>query len=68
MEGENYEGCFFVSGDQRIKDMLNGDNAFVPFETLDGEIVILNRNAIARVVPQIASKAATESQAESIVA
>jgi hypothetical protein len=50
-DGEIFEGYLFVSGDQRIKDMLNGDSQFIPFETRGGAMYILNRSAIARVVP-----------------
>ncbi len=50
-DGEVFEGYFFISGDQRIKDMLNGDSLFIPFETRGGAMYILNRNSIARVVP-----------------
>ena len=50
-DGEIFEGYLFVSGDQRVKDMLNGNSQFVPFETRGGAMYILNRNSIARVVP-----------------
>jgi hypothetical protein len=53
VDGEVYQGCLFVSGDQRIKDLLNGDSEFVAFETLAGEIQILNRSSGARVVPSV---------------
>ena len=52
MDGETLEGSFFLSGDQRIKDMLNGDNEFVAFEALSGAISLLNRNSIGRVTPR----------------
>ena len=51
-DGDTLEGSFFLSGDQRIKDMLNGDNEFVAFETMGGAIYLLNRNSIARVTPR----------------
>ncbi len=51
-DGETLEGSFFLSGDQRIKDMLNGDSEFVAFETMGGAIYLLNRNSIARVTPR----------------
>ena len=55
-DGEIFDGYLFVSGDQRIKDMLNGDSQFIPFETRGGALYIMNRSAIARVVPtQIAA-------------
>lgn len=51
-DGEIFDGCFFVSGDQRIKDLLNGESDFLPFETLGGAIYILNRKTISRVMPR----------------
>ena len=51
-DGQVYEGSFFCSGDQRIKDLLNGDTQFVPFEMDDGAIQLFNRNCIARVLPR----------------
>lgn len=62
-DGEIYEGNFFCSGDQRIKDMLNGDSQFVPFETLGGAIYIINRNCIARVVPRAKPEEKAEAPA-----
>ena len=53
--GETLEGSFFLSGDQRIKDMLNGDNEFVAIETLSGAINLLNRNSVACVTPRNAA-------------
>ncbi len=54
-DGDVFEGYFFVTGDQRVKDLLNGESQFVPFETLGGAMYILNRNSISRVVPRQAS-------------
>jgi len=51
-DGEIFDGNFFTSGDQRVKDLLNGESQFVPFETLGGAIYILNRDQIARVMPR----------------
>ena len=51
-DGERYQGSFFCSGDQRIKDLLNGEGQFVAFEDEAGEIHLLNRNSIARVAPR----------------
>ena len=50
-DGDSMEGSLFTTGDQRIKDLLNGENAFIPFESFDGAIHLLNRATIARVVP-----------------
>ena len=51
-DGEMFEGHFYASGDQRLKDLLNGENSFLPFQTLGGAMYILNRQMIARVVPR----------------
>lgn len=51
-DGEMFDGCFFTSGDQRVKDLLNGESQFVAFETLGGAIYLLNREQIARVMPR----------------
>ena len=51
-DGDSLEGSLFTTGDQRIKDLLNGENAFIPFEGFDGEIHLLNRATIARVSPR----------------
>ena len=50
-DGKTVEGSVFVTGDQRVKDILNGENAFIPLETFDGEIYSLNCANIIRVVP-----------------
>ena len=60
-DGEIFDGNFFITGDQRVKDMLNGNSQFVPFETRGGAMYIMNRNSLARVVPMDA--AATEKDA-----
>jgi hypothetical protein len=58
VDGHVLNGNFFCSGDQRIKDVLNGEAQFVAFEDDDGEIHLINRNNIARVAPRpVADKA-----------
>ncbi len=59
-DGEMFEGSFFASGDQRLKDLLNGECDFLPFETLGGAIYILNRKMLARVVPRLEAVAEPE--------
>ena len=51
-DGEVFEGYFFVTSDQRISDLLNKESAFVPFEFLDGNIHLIHRSTISRVVPR----------------
>lgn len=50
--GKTYEGNFFISGDQRIKDLLNGAETFLPLETAGGDIYLINRSSISEVVPR----------------
>ena len=50
--GEAFEGHFFVFGIERISDLLNGEQEFIPFENSDGRISILNRGEISRVMPR----------------
>lgn len=54
-DGTTMQGSFFCGGNQRVKDLLNGDYLFVAFETLDGEIHLINRQQIARVMPESAT-------------
>lgn len=51
-DGEMFDGTFFVTGDQRVKDLLNGEERFLPFETMGGAIYLVNRASIARVIPR----------------
>ena len=51
-DGDIFEVCLFLPGDRRVSDLLNGETDFIPLETLDGEIYILNRRMISHVVPR----------------
>jgi hypothetical protein len=50
-DGENVEGFLFAGGQERILDVMNRQEPFVPFELNDGEILILNKKEIASVRP-----------------
>jgi hypothetical protein len=50
-DGENVEGFLFAGGQERILDVMNREEPFVPFELNDGEILILNKKEIASVKP-----------------
>jgi len=65
MDGEIFEGSFFVTGDQRIKDLLNGNETFIPFETLGGAIYLINRASISRVIPRQEKPQAQPTQQKS---
>jgi hypothetical protein len=64
-DGERYQGSFFCSGDQRIKDLLNDDKQFVAFEATGGEIYLINRNCVARVMPNTEKKVVMHNAAGS---
>ena len=51
-DGDMFDGHFFISGDERLKDVLNGNDDFLPFETLGGSIYLLDRKRIARAAPR----------------
>jgi len=53
MDGELLEGHLFITGPQRVTELLNGACQFLPFETICGSIIIFNRNLIARVIPKM---------------
>ena len=52
MDGDIFKGYVFIAGDgNRIKDLLNFDAPFLAFQHASGEIEILNKALIARVMP-----------------
>ena len=61
-DGEVFEGHFFVTGDQRLSDLLNRESVFVPFEFLDGKIQLIHRSTISRVVPREEEEGGAPSQ------
>jgi len=50
-DGSILEGYVFVAGHERVLDLLNNDDPFVPFRCLDGRDVMINKQAIAFVWP-----------------
>lgn len=50
-DGENVEGYMFAGGQERILDVMNRREPFIPFELVDGEILIINKKEIASVKP-----------------
>ncbi len=46
-DGTSLEGFVFVAGNERVLDLLNGREPFMPFETEDGRYVMINKQAIA---------------------
>ena len=51
-------GRVFVSGNQRVVDVLNGDRSFIPIETERGELEIINKSTFDLVTPIEMRKAA----------
>jgi hypothetical protein len=45
------EGFVFVAGQERVLDLLNSREPFLPFETEDGRYVMINKRVIAFVWP-----------------
>ena len=59
-DGDLFEGCLFLTGECRVSDLLNGESDFLPFETLNGDIYILNRRMISHVMPREADAQKTD--------
>ncbi len=56
VDGETLVGEVYVSGDRRVKDMLNSGELFIAFRRGDGELEIINKHYIARVRPLAAAR------------
>ena len=50
-DGVMLKGKFFTVPSQRVLDVLNDERTFLPFETEDGDIYIVNKTFIARIRP-----------------
>lgn len=46
-----HAGYLFAGGQERILDLMNRQDLFVPFELADGDILILNKTEIASIKP-----------------
>ncbi len=51
IDEQTMEGKIFVSGNQRVVGVLNGDERFLPIESERGELEIINKGAIDMVTP-----------------
>lgn len=49
VDNRRLRGSLHVAGDQRVSDLMNLDNTFVPFATSEGELLILNKSVIASI-------------------
>ncbi len=50
-DGSVLDGFVYVGGQERILDLLNNHERFVPFELNDGTMIMVNKNAIVLVMP-----------------
>ena len=47
VDDRRFRGKLYLAGDQRVSDLMNLPNPFVPFVTSDGNLLILNKRIIA---------------------
>ncbi len=50
-DGSTMDGFVFVGGQERVLDLLNNNEPFMPFEHEDGRFVMINKQAIAYAWP-----------------
>ena len=49
-DGSHFLGKFGVGQTERLSDMMNDDRDFLPFETSDGQVVMIRKTVISKVV------------------
>ncbi len=62
-DGSHFFGKFGVGQSERLSDMMNDDRNFLPFETLEGHVVMIRKTVISKVVqlnPTCSKPAPTE--------
>lgn len=47
LSGEALYGYFFIARSSRMQDMLNDERGFLPFETLQGELMMISKHTIS---------------------
>jgi|AP95_1055475.scaffolds.fasta_scaffold15168_2 hypothetical protein len=50
-DGTVMKGSFFLNPQQRILDILNDERAFLPFEDVEGVIIVILKTSIRRIKP-----------------
>lgn len=55
-DGTKFEGFVFVGGQERVMDLFNNKEPFLPFEHKDGRFGLINKRTIADVWPDDASR------------
>ncbi len=51
-DGLDYEGYVFCTMHERFGDSLNDDRPFMPFETIDGEIMYFSKDCVRSAIPR----------------
>ena len=49
VDGEIAEGFVFMQQDERLVDMMNDDRTFLPFETHERQIYVINKATISKI-------------------
>ncbi len=60
-DGSVIYGEMYLCAEQQVLDILNGDRQFLPFEGLDGNVSVINKTAIAKII-QYDKRAASEEK------
>jgi len=51
-DGEPIEGYFFCMNNERVNDLLNDDRLFFPFQTIEGELLVVAKSSVAMAMPK----------------
>ena len=51
MDGTRVEGYVFAGSQERILDLMNGREPFIPIELSDGQFSIMNKSVIQSITP-----------------
>lgn len=51
-DGATLEGHIFCTMHERFGDALNDDRPFMPFETIDGELMYLSKESVRSAIPR----------------
>ncbi len=51
MDGTHLEGYVFAGSEERVLDLMNGHDPFLPVELTDGQFSIMNKIVIQSITP-----------------
>ena len=51
MDGTQLEGYVFAGSQERVLDLMNGHDPFLPIELKDGQFSIMNKSVIQSITP-----------------